>query len=288
VGNVDLIASYWTIAGKLNFADGMDLDGSPIDFLERVKAAISGGYAGVGLTYPDLKKTAARYGYDGIRSILRDSGVKIFEVEFLTDWFTDGDRRRQSDLIRRELLLAAETTGARHIKIGGDMEGKSWPIGQVIRSFAELCDEAKNAGTNVVLEILPWSNIPDIKTGIEVVSGADRSNGGLLVDIWHMGRGGIPYSEVSSMPGRFLGHVELSDAAPKPVGKLIEDTVNHRRLCGEGSFDVPAFLRAIKATGYDGPFGIEIISDEQRNRPLKEAVDRSFATAMAQFAGIYP
>jgi sugar phosphate isomerase/epimerase len=288
MGNVDLIASYWTIAGKLNFADGMDLDGSPIDFPQRVRAAIAGGYAGVGLTYPDLKKTAARHGYDGIRSILRDNGVKIFEVEFLTDWFTDGDRRRQSDLIRRELLVAAEKTGARHIKIGGDMEGKSWPVDQVIRSFAGLCEEAKNAGTHVVLEILPWSNIPDIKTGVELVSSADKSNGGLLIDIWHMGRGGIPYSEVASMPRRFLGHVELSDAAPKPIGKLIEDTVNHRRLCGEGSFDVPAFLRAIKATGYDGPFGIEIISNEQRNRPLKEAVDQSFATAMAQFAGIYP
>jgi sugar phosphate isomerase/epimerase len=287
MGSVDLIASYWTIAGKLNFADGMDLDGSPIDFPQRVKAATQGGYAGVGLTYPDLKKTVSRYGYDGIRSILRDNGVKIFEVEFLTDWFTDGDRRRKSDVIRRELLLAAEKTGARHIKIGGDMEGKSWSVDQVIWSFAGLCDEAKNAGTNVVLEILPWSNIPDIKTGIEVVAGADKSNGGLLVDIWHMARGGIPYHEVAAMPHRFVGHVELSDAVPKPIGKLIEDTVNHRRLCGEVSFDVPAFLRSIKATGYDGPFGIEIISDEQRNRPLKEAVDRSFATAMAQFAGIY-
>ena len=287
MGSVDLIASYWTIAGKLNFADGMDLDGSPIDFPQRVKAAMGGGYAGVGLTYPDLKKTVARYGYDGIRSILRDNGVKIFEVEFLTDWFADGERRRQSDEVRRELLLAAEKTGARHIKIGGDMEGKSWPMGQVIRSFAGLCDEAKNVGTNVVLEILPWSNIPDIKTGTELVSRADKSNGRLLVDIWHMGRGGIPYHEVASMPGRFLGYVELSDAAPKPIGNLIEDTMHHRRLCGEGSFDVPAFLRAIKATGYDGPFGIEVISDAQRSLPLKEAVDRSFATAMAQFAGIY-
>jgi sugar phosphate isomerase/epimerase len=287
MANVDLIASYWTIAGKLNFANGMDVDGSPIDFPQRVKAATQGGFVGVGLTYPDLKKTAARYGYDGIRSILRDNGVKIFEVEFLTDWFTDGDRRRQSDAIRLELLLAAEKTGARHIKIGGDMDGKSWPMGQVIQSFAGLCDEAMNAGTNIVLEILPWSNIPDIKTGIELVSGADRSNGTLLVDIWHMGRGGIPYDEVAAMPGRFLGYVELSDAAPRPIGKLIEDTMNHRKLCGEGSFDVPAFLRSIRATGYDGPFGIEIISDEQRNRSLKEAVDRSFATAIAQFAGIY-
>jgi sugar phosphate isomerase/epimerase len=137
-----------------------------------------------------------------------------------------------------------------------------------------LCDQAKNAGTNVVLEILPWSNIPDIATGIEVVSGADKSNGGLLVDIWHMARGGIPYDEVASLPRRFLGQVELSDAAPKAIGPLIEDTVNHRRLCGEGSFDVPSFLRSIKATGYAGPFGRDIISDEQRNRPLKEAAER--------------
>lgn len=287
MGQVDLIASYWTIAGKLNFADGMDLDGSPIEFPRRVEAAMKGGYAGVGLTYPDLKRTASRYGYDGISSILRDNGVKLFEVEFLTDWFTDDDRRRKSDLVRRELLHAAEKTGARHIKVGGDMEGGSWPTGLVIESFAGLCDEAKNAGTSVVLEILPWSNIPNIKAGVEVVSGASKSNGALLIDIWHMARGGIPYEEVASMPGHFLGHVELSDAAPEPVGRLIEDTVNHRRLCGEGSFDVPRFLQAIKATGYEGPFGIEIISDEQRNRPLKEAVDRSFKTAMAQFEGIY-
>ena len=152
-------------------------------------------------------------------------------------------------MIRRELLLAAEKTGARHIKIGGDMEGKSWPIGQLIQSFAGLCDEAKSAGTDVVLEILPWSNIPDIKTGIEVVSGADKSNGGLLVDIWHMGRGGIPYGEVASMPRRFLGHVELSMRRRQADRKADRDTVNHRRLCGEGSFDVPAFLRSIKGDG---------------------------------------
>ena len=123
------------------------------------------------------------------------------------------------------------------------MEGKSWPIGQVIRSFAGLCDEAKNAGTHVVLEILPWSNIPDIKTGVEVVSGADKSNGGLLIDIWHMGRGGIPYSELASMPRRFLGHVELSDAASEPIGKLIEDTGINLVGCAvrEASMFPPSF-----------------------------------------------
>jgi sugar phosphate isomerase/epimerase len=286
-GGVDLIASYWTIAGKLNFSDGMDLDGSPIDFPLRVEAAARAGYSGLGLTHPDLRKTLARHGYEGISSILRANGIKHFEVEFLVDWFMSGERRRRSDLIRRDLLTAAEKIGARHIKVGGDMEGKSWPLDDMIRSFGDLCDEAKNAGTNIVIEILPWSNIADLETGKQIVSAADRSNGALLIDVWHMGRGGISYDEVASTPRRMVGYVELSDAAPKAIGRLIEDTVHHRKLCGEGSLDVPGFLRSIKATGYDGPFGIEIISDEHRERPLTEAATRSFNTAMAQFAGIY-
>src|SRR5580704_4429932 len=97
---IELVASYWTIAGKLKFSEGMDLDGSPIDFPVRVEAAARGGYAGVGLSYPDLRKTVERYGNDGINSILRENGIKYFEVEFLTDWYMTGERRRQSDLIR--------------------------------------------------------------------------------------------------------------------------------------------------------------------------------------------
>src|SRR5438552_840239 len=187
-------------AAKLKFSDGMDIDGSPIDFPLRVEAAARVGYSGVGLTHPDLRKTVDRYGYEGISSILRANGIKHFEVEFLVDWFTTGERRHRSDLIRRDLLTAAEKIGTRHIKIGGDMEGKSWPLDDVIQSFADLCDEAKNAGTKVVIEILPWSNIADLKTGKQVVSAADRPNGALLIDIWHMGRGGISYDEVASMP----------------------------------------------------------------------------------------
>ena len=286
-GRVDLIASYWTIAGKLEFSDGMDVDGSPIAFPDRVAAAARGGYAGVGLTYPDLCKTVARHGHDGIAAILRDNGIRHFELEFLTDWFATGARRRQSDAIRRDLLIAAEKTGARHIKIGGDMAGGAWPMDEMVSAFAALCDDAKDAGTAVVIEILPWSNIADIETGVQIVADAGRGNGALLIDIWHMARGGIPYERISSVPGRYVGHVELSDAAPAPIGPLIDDTMHHRRLCGEGSFDVPRFLRCIKATGYDGPFGIEIISDEHRDRTLPEAVERSFATAMAQFDGIY-
>jgi sugar phosphate isomerase/epimerase len=286
-GRMDLIASYWTVCGKTKLAGGLDLGGSPIEFPRRVEAARRVGYRGVGLQYTDLLKVIGRHGHTGVVSILADNGMKYFEVEFLTDWFADGERRRQSDAVRRDLLLAAEKTGARHIKIGGDMEARAVPIDRMVETFAALCDEASNAGTKVVIEILPWSNIADLETGLAVVAGANKSNGALVLDIWHMARGNIAFEDIASVPGKFIDYIEINDAAARPVGTLLDDTVMRRKLCGEGDLDVRRFLRCVKATGYDGPFGVEIISAEQRSRPLDEAAALSYSTALAQFAGIY-
>lgn len=286
--NVDFIASYWTIAGKANLVGGLDVDGSSIPFADRAAAARRVGYRGMGLQHTDLVKTVKKYGHAGIKSILADNGMKYLEVEFLVDWFTGGERRRASDTVRRDLLEMAEKVGTRHIKVGGDMEGKTWPMDLLIESFATLCDQAADVGSTVAIEVLPWTNIADIETGLKIVKDAGKDNGSLVLDIWHMQRGHIDYESLTAIPPRYIGYIELNDADAKPIGTLLEDTVHRRKLCGRGDFDVPRFLRCIKATGYDGPFGIEIISVEQRGRPLDEACAISYATAMDQFAGIYP
>ena len=55
--------------------------------------------------------------------------------------------------------------------------------------------------------------------------------------------------------------VELDDADEQVVGTLWEDTLDHRRLPGEGAFDVPAFIAAVHRAGYRGHWGVEIISE---------------------------
>jgi sugar phosphate isomerase/epimerase len=39
-------------------------------------------------------------------------------LEFLTDWFLEGERKRLSDIRKQNLFQAAEVLGARHIKVG--------------------------------------------------------------------------------------------------------------------------------------------------------------------------
>ena len=50
---------------------------------------------------------------------------------------------------------------------------------------------------------------------------------------------------------------------------------NRRRLPGEGAFDVPAFVAAVHRAGYRGHWGVEIISEEHRQLPVREALTRA-------------
>jgi len=276
----ELIASYWTLAGNVTPFDGMEV--SPHSFRERVEAAARAGYTGIGSNHADLMQSIARHGYPGIKAILTDNGVKFFEIEALLDWHTDGERRRQSDVVRRDMLEAAEKLGAYQIKIVGDLLGNS-PVAAMAEPYRRLCAEAASAGTRVSLEILPFTNIKDVTDGLSVVGDATIKNGGLLLDLWHMVRGRVPLGDIAKIPLQFLAAVELDDGPLDVVEPLLEESINRRQLCGEGEFDVVAFLGSVDRTGFRGPFGVEILSHENRARSLQDAARATCHSTLQQF-----
>ncbi|MSQ69242.1 MAG: sugar phosphate isomerase/epimerase [Gammaproteobacteria bacterium] len=279
----ELIASYWTLAGDVVPLGPPELEASRIDFKTRVAAAAHAGFCGIGLMLSDLQRIRTQYDYATIRTILADHGMRHLEFEFLVGWLEDGAAGALAQQTLDELLDAAAQLGARHIKIGPDMQAKAWPLAQMIERFSGVCAQAQRAGTAVALEIMPWSNLRTVQEGLAVIAGADAPNGGLLLDVWHLARAGEPYSEIANIPARHLRHIEIDDADAQLVGTLLEDTLDRRRLCGEGALNVAGFIQAVQSTGYTGPYGVEIISIEHRQRPLEEAARRAFDTAMAQF-----
>ena len=276
----DLIATYWTIAGNVLPLSSPEQEASAIDFRTRVEAAHRAGYRGIGLLHADLVKVRRNYDFATMRTILADHNMVHVELEFLVGWLEDD---RTATAVLDDLCEAATALGARHLKAGPDMQAKIWPLDHMITRFSALCDRARQAGTAIALEIMPWTNLRTIDEGLAVVAGADAANGGLLLDIWHLARAGVPYSDIAKIPICYLRHVELDDADAEVVGTLLEDTLDRRRLCGTGALDVPAFVRAVQAAGYSGPYGVEIISREHRRRPLDEAARLSFDSARAQF-----
>lgn len=271
-----IIASYFTLAGDVRPLAGSMV--SPIPFAHRAEAAAQGGYQGIGLLQDDIAAILTTTAYAEIAAILRANGL-VCEIEILLDWFADGPARAASDVQRSAILESARALGAVHVKVGGDLSGRDWPLDRVIEAFAGLCDDAREAGTAITIELMPETSIADLATGRAIVAGAGRANGGLLLDIWHMTRGGIPFAEIAALPAGVINHVELDDGQPVQIGSYLEDTIDRRALCGEGGFDLDGFLHAIATTGYAGRYGVEILSPQHRARGVEEAARLSCAAA---------
>lgn len=275
-----LIGCYWTLAGNYTF--GAD-DHSPWSFRARAEAAGRAGYAGFGFKQADLRRILACHGYAEIRAILAGNGLRHVELEALFDWCADGPARRQSDADRQLLLAAAAELGAHHIKAAGDFGGADWSIERMHDAFQQLAGEARTVGSVVTLEPIAFSNIPDLDTALAIIGASAGRGGGLMLDSWHVIRGGMPLERIAALPPGTIGGAELDDGTLATVGSPIADTLDRRRLCGDGEFDLPAVIAAVQAGGYDGPWGVEIISAEQRTRPLEAAARLSCASAARLF-----
>lgn len=280
MADVELVASYWTLAGAARPHSEMEY--SPFDFRDRVEAAAKAGFKGFGIKEVDLAHTLERRNLKEMKRILDDNGINIVELEFITDWFLDGEKKKKSDETKRLLLTAAEALGARHVKIG-DFDRNSVPMPRLIESFAALCAEAANYGTKILFELIVDAMIRTLPEALEMVEGAGAENGGLMIDFWHVVKLGIPIEDVARIPKRYLLGIEINDGILECPWDLHEDTINHRKFCGEGEFDVKGFVRRMLEAGYEGPWGIEVLSEDIRSLPLGVLATRAYNTTIAQF-----
>ncbi len=279
--NVELLASFWTLSGKAE--PHTDKEYSTFDFQDRVEAAARVGFKGIGIWDQDLDYIRQTRSLQEMKRILDDNGIKYVELEFLRDWFLAGERKKKSDLEKRKFFEAADVLKPHHLKVG-DFYHEQYSMPQVIESFAALCKDAAQHGVTIGFELMPFGMIDNLKDALTMVEGAGAKNGGIIFDLWHLAKMGVPNEEISRVPRKHIVSVEINDGTFTCPWSLHEDTINHRRFCGEGEFDVKGFLAALEKTGYSGPIGIEVLSQALRPLPLNEAVIKAFKTTMAQFS----
>ena len=276
-GPDELLATCWTSAGDAA-SDRPDLR-SPLSLRERIEAAASAGYRGFGLLSDDLPAAVAAYGLPGIRAMLADNGITHLELEGIPYWWDDGAHRQESERVRRSLLHAAEALGARHLKVTPDGDNRPWVRSLWADRFAELAAQSQDVGARLGIEFFPWSNVNSLQEGLRLVEEAGHEAGGVTIDTWHIARAHTPASDLATVPLHRIIGVELNDADDQVIGTLFEDTVHRRRYCGEGSFDLPGMISALRTAGWTGPWGVEILSDEHRSQPVDVALARAASSA---------
>ncbi|HET9104122.1 MAG TPA: sugar phosphate isomerase/epimerase [Solirubrobacteraceae bacterium] len=288
MGEIELVDLYWTSAGPVDVHYGREW--STFDWRERCTHAARVGFRGLGLWHADVAHQLETRTLREMKQIFDDAGLEHLEVEFLADFFLPPGQpaRTESDRLRRQLFATAAAFDAHHIKVG-NIPGATCEMGRLTDEFAALCqDAAAHTDARIAYEFMPFDvNVNTLDAALTLVTDAAPGNGGLAIDTWHMSKLGIAPDELRRIPARYLTWVELSDGQFQDMADPIDETINHRRLPGDGEFEIPAFVDVCREIGYTGPWGVEVLSAALRGLPIDEQFDRAYEATAAQFrAGV--
>jgi 4-hydroxyphenylpyruvate dioxygenase len=246
----------------------------PGNLREKLEAIAAAGFDGIEIFEQDFIAEAGNPAEIG--AMIRDHGLGIEIFQPFRDFEgLVGARRvkafdraeRKFDLMQElgtELVLVCSTVATD--AVGG--------IDRAADDFRELGERAAKRGLRVGYEALAWGrHVNDHRDAWEVVRRVDHPNVGLILDSFHtLGRKLDPET-IRRIPGDRIFFVQLADA-PLIEMDLLYWSRHFRNMPGEGDLDITAFMRAVMATGYEGPVSLEIFNDQFRGgRPETVARD---------------
>lgn len=255
---------------------------SPVPIGERVAAIADAGFAGFGLIADDLSAIRDSIGFAALGDLAAAAGLHHIEIELIERWWIPRGQLGHSYDVRDLLFEAADVLHPAFIKIGSEQGSRTTDLSELVAPLRDIAEEAIAHGTRIAIEPMPFSIIDSIPAAAELIRAAGHPAAGLLIDAWHVFRAGTTIGDLArSLTPEMIFGVELDDAEDEVVGTLFQDTVHNRVLCGDGTFDLVGLVELLRYFGFQGPWGVEILSDTFRGLPVREALKLAADSAHA-------
>ncbi|GAB5452418.1 MAG: sugar phosphate isomerase/epimerase [Halioglobus sp.] len=257
-----------------------------VSFPEFARHAADAGFAAVTINsalYEDA--VAEGFGEGDLKRFLDDLGLVVSDVDPLFNWLPDAVQIPGNDIISRCTRASIEEVFHLAKLLGCDLvnapPGLASPDSeqQIVDGFAALCEQAAAQELRICLEFMPFTRVPDLQTAARIVSAANCDNGGIMIDCWHHHRSGGTAEDVLAVPADKFFAMQLDDALAEPMQDILEETLNHRLLPGEGCIDLPALLTNLHAIGAQPLYDVEVFKASLRECSATERASQLFNSA---------
>lgn len=274
-----------SLAGKLSLCWG-SMEG--VEFVEFLDAAAAAGFHAVTLNSALYENAiSAGLSEQDIGRLLEDSNLKVSGIDPLFNWLPSSISLEGDNVISR--CTRASVDEIFHIAHIAGTDLVNAPLGlatpdseqQIIDCFAALCERAAREELRVSLEFMPFNQVSDLGTAARIVTGAGLANGGIMIDCWHHHRSGGSAEDILDIPPELFFALQLDDAIPEPMDDMLEETLNHRLLPGEGCIDLLQTLRNLQDIGAKIVYDVEVFKAPLRSMSPKERASVIFEYANA-------
>jgi len=254
--------------------DGIELRVRRVTDEARKKPPSSWGYHVNDITPENFKEKSSE-----IKKVLSDHGLKLAGLASAVAC---------TDLEQMKLLLDGSVAcGAPFIRVGAaaGWDGKR-PYrdvyGETVAGYARVLELTRGTGVKIVLEIHGGTIHPSASLAYRIVSHFDPALVGVIYDPQNMVRDGFETTSLAiDLLGPYVAHCHVG--AHKPTGCELDPKGTAKwkwEGCsmGEGLYNFPAMMAALKKINFQGFISIE----DFRNVPPEE----KYASAIAYLKGI--
>ncbi|WP_020560703.1 bifunctional sugar phosphate isomerase/epimerase/4-hydroxyphenylpyruvate dioxygenase family protein [Thiofilum flexile] len=232
---------------------------------QKIEAIAQAGFHGIEIFENDL--ITHQGSVAEIRRMIEDHGLEVVTYQPFRDFegLPEPYRRKAFDRAERKFdlmeqlgtdLLMACSSVSPHA-LGG--------IQRAADDFHELGERAKQRNMRVAFEALAWGkHVYDYRDSWEIVRRAHHERVGLCLDTFHIFSRNVDLQAILNIPGDKIFLVQVADA-PRLSMDHLSWSRHHRCFPGQGELPIDRFVKNLHATGYNGPFSLEIFNDQFRS-----------------------
>lgn len=233
----------------------------PAPLMEKIRVAAEAGFRAIELWNDELTAHVEAGGtLKEVKAALDDAGLSVPTVIHIGGWLdAEGEAYRQAlDVARRKMEQAA-AVGAPRI-IAGPPAGPV-DLDRAAERYRELLGIGREFGVLPAMEFLGFVHgINTIRAAWEIVSRAGDPDGTIVLDPFHIFRGGSPVEDIRLIPAERIAVFHFNDA-PGDIPRE-EQADGHRVMPGDGVLPLAEELRMLKEMGYQGAVSLELFNEK--------------------------
>ena len=237
--------------------------GYKLSIVEEVEVAAKAGYGGVEVWTRNLRRHVEEGGsLADVKKQIDDLGLKVVSAIGFPRWAVDDEEQRAEGLesMKQEMDMVRQI-GGRHIAAppAGINRTPGVDLRKVAERYRAVLELGREMGVVPQLEI--WGSAQTLGTVAEaafVAVAADHPDACLLLDAYHMYRGGSGFACLKLLCGAAMHDFHINDYPADPPREELNDS--HRVYPGDGVAPTDAILRDLYATGFRGALSLELFN----------------------------
>ncbi|MFM6932914.1 MAG: bifunctional sugar phosphate isomerase/epimerase/4-hydroxyphenylpyruvate dioxygenase family protein [Novosphingobium sp.] len=230
----------------------------------KLQAIAAAGFDGAEIFENDLLST--HLGARQIAGLMADLGLActMFQPFRDLEGLPGPARQRAFDRLERKFDVMADLGTDLVLVCSSCSPQAEGDRGRLLDDLAEAAERAGNRGMRIGYEALAWGRyVNDHREAWALVRDVDHPSLGLVLDSFHSLARGVPSSSIGDIRGDKLFIVQVCDA-PQLQMDYLGWSRHFRCMPGQGDFPLDDWAEAIRRTGYDGYWSLEIFNDRFR------------------------